>query len=71
VNANVVWLTILQGFATYVSRNLRLLLDKFVGQSDKQTIQIERHDFVCGSPLNDWASIFPQFAEELEDKAWY
>jgi hypothetical protein len=65
LNPNTVWLTVLQGFAIYVSRNAELLRDKFVSHSGKQKIVISRPDFRYQNPSNDWASIFPQFAAEV------
>jgi hypothetical protein len=68
ISPSVVWLTILQGFATYVSTNAEALRDKFVVHEGKQTIEIERADFSFGSATNDWASVFPQFADEIEKR---
>jgi hypothetical protein len=66
LNPNIVWLTIVQGFATYVNENAEALRDKFVSHKGKQTITIQRGDFRYGSPANDWASVFPQFADAIE-----
>jgi hypothetical protein len=66
LNPNVVWLTILQGFGIFVSRNAESVRSKFVNHSGKQKIVVQRPDFTFGNPLNDWASIFPQFADEIE-----
>jgi hypothetical protein len=65
LNPNVIWLTILQGFGIFVSRNSEALREKFVNHSGKQKIVVERSDFTFGNPLNDWESIFPQFADEI------
>jgi hypothetical protein len=68
LNPNVVWLTIVQGFASYVNRNVEALRDQFVSHQDKEKITIFRPDFRYGSPTNDWPSVFPQFAAEIEAK---
>jgi hypothetical protein len=68
LNPNVIWLTIVQGFGIYVNRNAEALRDKFVAHQGKQTISICRPDFKYQSPLNDWASVFPQFADEIEKR---
>jgi hypothetical protein len=68
INPNVVWLTILQGFATYVSGNSECLRHKFVVHEGKQTITIVREDFRDGSNTNDWPSVFPQFAHKIEER---
>jgi hypothetical protein len=36
--------------------------------SGKETICVERPDFRYRSPANDWASVFPQFAAEIEKR---
>jgi hypothetical protein len=68
INPNIVWLTILQGFALYVSGNAELLRDRFVAHEGKQTLEIVRPDFRFGSPSNDWPSVFPQYAEEIQKR---
>jgi hypothetical protein len=68
INPNVVWLTILQGFASYVSANAEALRDKFVTHNGRQTIEIVRADFRYQSPDNDWVSVFPQYADEIEKR---
>jgi hypothetical protein len=68
ISPSVVWLTILQGFATYVSTNAEALRHKFVVHEGKQVILIKRRDFSYGSEKNDWASVFPQFADEIEKR---
>jgi hypothetical protein len=52
-NPNVVWLTILQGFATYVSRNAELMRSKFVNHAEKQLIIVRELGFRFGDPAND------------------
>jgi hypothetical protein len=68
INPNVVWLTILQGFATYVSGNAEALRDKFVTHEGTKNIEIERPDFAYRSPHNDWPSVFPQYADEIQKR---
>jgi hypothetical protein len=65
LNPNLVWLTILQGFATYMSRHAELLRSQFVSHAKKDLITVCRPDFTYDNPANDWESIFPQFADEL------
>lgn len=66
LNPNVIWLTILQGFGTYVNRHAEALRSKFVNHDGQKLILIIRQDFHYNSPLNDWPSVFPQFASEIE-----
>jgi hypothetical protein len=68
LNPNVVWLTILQGFSSYVSGNAEELRDKFVTHKGKEVIKIVRDDFAYQNPNNDWVSVFPQYADELKKR---
>jgi hypothetical protein len=67
LNPNVVWLTILQGFSTYVSGNAEELRDKFVTHEGQEVITING-DFTYQNPNNDWVSVFPQYAAELKKR---
>jgi hypothetical protein len=68
LNPNVVWLTIAQGFAQYVNRHAEALRSKFVNHDKKKKILIVRRDFRYKSANNNWPSVFPQFAAELEKR---
>jgi hypothetical protein len=68
LSPTVVWLTILQGFAKYVETNAEAVRHKFVTHKDKELILILRPDFAYRSPDNDWESVFPQFASEIEKR---
>jgi hypothetical protein len=64
----VIWLTITQGFAEYVNRNAEALRGKFVMHLGKEKIVIGRPDFHYRSTTNDWVSVFPQFADAIEQR---
>ncbi|KAA6385715.1 MAG: hypothetical protein EZS28_018757 [Streblomastix strix] len=66
LNPNIIWLTIAQGFGLYVNKNAEALRSQFVQFEGQKEILIKRFDFFRDSPLNDWQSVFPQFAEQIE-----
>jgi hypothetical protein len=66
LNPNVIWVTIVQGFASYVNQNAEAIRTKLVTHPGQMTIKIVRPDFRYESPDNDWASVFPQFADAIE-----
>lgn len=68
INPNVVWLTILQGFSRFASKNSESLRPKLVHHDGVMTIEIERPDFVKGSPTNDWASLINDFKMKITSK---
>jgi hypothetical protein len=68
LNPNIVWLTIVQGFALYVNQNARAVRGSFVSHQGKEAISFSRPDFRYGSPTNDWTSVFPEIARAIEAK---
>jgi hypothetical protein len=67
INPNVIWLTIEQGFSHYVDDNKEALRLKFVSFKGKKTLLVIRPDFNYQDPNNDWVSVFPAFAEQIEE----
>lgn len=65
INPNVVWLTIAQGFSTYVSGNSEALRSKFVSFEGKKDIEVIRENFARDHSKNDWENVFPSFSEEI------
>lgn len=62
---DVIWVTIVQGVAKHVDKNPELHRSKFVDFDGKKKVVVVRPEFVKGSPDNDWATVFPQFAEHI------
>ena len=68
LSPDVIWLTIAQGLANHVDQNAEALRSAFVNHEGKEDIQIERPNFVKGSPDNDWAGVFPEFSRKIREK---
>lgn len=66
ISPDMIWLMIMQGFAQHVDANAEELRDLFVDFDGKKMLNVKRNDFVRGSPDNDWESVFPEFAEQIE-----
>lgn len=66
ISPDMIWLMIMQGFAQHVDANAEELRDLFVDFDGKKMLNVKRADFVKGSPDNDWESVFPEFAEQIE-----
>lgn len=66
INPNIVWLTIAQGFSSFVDQHAEELRHKFVSHEGKKTLLVQRPDFVKGNPNNDWEGVFPEFADQIE-----
>jgi hypothetical protein len=62
LSPDMIWVTIVQGFAQHVQNHAERLRDRFVGHTGKLQIVIERRDLVRGSPDNAWAEVIDDFA---------
>lgn len=62
-----VWLLIAQGFAKHVELHADALRSRLVSHEGTLTLQVHRNAFVRGAPDNDWASVFPEFQQQLRD----
>ena len=65
LSPDVIWITIVQGLSFHVNLNSEKYRNFFVDFEGKKKISISRADFVKGSPSNDWAGVFPDFASEI------
>ena len=66
LSPDVIWLTIVQGFANHVNQNAEELRSLFVSFEGKEEIVVSRPEFVKGSPNNDWMGVFPEFSAKIE-----
>ncbi len=62
-----VWLCIAQGFAAHVNLNADALRGAFVRHEGKANIVVQRHEFVKGSPSNDWAGVFSELSDKIRE----
>jgi hypothetical protein len=60
-----IWLLICQGFAQHVNTNAETMRYVFVNHAAKKTLQVQRDDFIKGSPNNPWQEVFPAFTDQL------
>lgn len=60
-----VWLCLAQGFALHVEANAEALRSRFVRHEGKLELELERHDFVKGSPDNDWQGCFSGWSDAI------
>jgi hypothetical protein len=63
LSADIVWLTICQGFAHHVNSQAEALRHCFVKHEGKVTLVVRRDEFKKGSPENDWPGVFAEFSE--------
>ncbi|WP_425396369.1 DUF4419 domain-containing protein [Aeoliella sp.] len=66
LSPDIVWLTIVQGFAVHVNENPEELRHKFVSHEGKDEITVRRDDFVKGSPENPWPELFSEFSAQIK-----
>jgi hypothetical protein len=60
-----VWLALAQAFSVHVVENAKTLRHKFVRNTDKLELLVERHDFVAGSPDNPWDEAVAAFVAQI------
>jgi hypothetical protein len=65
LSPDVVWLAIAHGFATHVNANAERLSGKFVRHGGRETITVQRDDFVKGSSENPWPEAFSVFSDAV------
>ena len=59
------WLLIAQGFANHVNMNAEVMRHHFVDFQGKKKVIVRRDGFLKGSPENDWAGAYNEFAGKL------
>ena len=66
IKPDIIWITILQGFARHIDKNAEKFRGKFVAHEGKKEITIVRNGFVKGGQ-NDWPNCFPEFSDKIEE----
>jgi hypothetical protein len=56
-----------QGFARHITQNAEELRSQMVNFEGRKTLTIVSNKIQIGNPQSDWASIFPQFNEQIND----
>lgn len=67
LSPDTLWLLVAQGVAKHVNANAEELRPTFVKHSGKVTIDVQRDDFVKGSPENPWAEVFGEFSSQIRE----
>jgi len=66
ITPDIIWITIMQGFARHVDKNAEKFREKFVSHEGKKVIRIFRDSFVKGR-VNPWENVFPEFCEKIQE----
>lgn len=64
LSPDMIWLLIVQGFATHISKNAEKMRHTFVQHKGKKTLTVRADNFIKGQN-NDWKSVFPQFTAQI------
>jgi hypothetical protein len=65
LSPDTVWLAIAQGFAAHANVHTERLRSKFVRHTGRAPIDVQRDDFVKGSPENRWPEVFSVFSDAV------
>ncbi len=65
LSPDMFWLLVAQGFANHVNLNAAAMRHHFVQFEGKKKVVIRRDQFIKGSPENDWAGAYNEFAGKL------
>lgn len=63
-----IWLCVMQGLGQHVSLNAEALRDRWVSHGGQHRIVVRRDEFIRGSPDNDWAGVFSEFAARVQER---
>ncbi len=63
----MIWLMIIQGVANHINAHAEELRPRIVSHQGKVTMQVQRDDFVKGSPENPWSEVFNEFSVQIRD----
>jgi len=66
LSPDVIWLTVVQGLAEHVQQDPEKHRASFnIKFEGKETLVVQRPNFVKGSAENDWTTVFPEFTEQI------
>jgi hypothetical protein len=65
LSPDVIWLMICQAVANHVNAHPEKLRHCFVGHEGKALIEVERNDFVKGSPENPWSEVIDEICGQV------
>ncbi|MGA2706143.1 MAG: DUF4419 domain-containing protein [Isosphaeraceae bacterium] len=67
LSPDMIWLMIIQGVANHINAHAEELRPRIVSHQGKVTMQVQRDDFVKGSPENPWSEVFNEFSVQIRD----
>ena len=67
LSPDMIWLTILQGFANHINENSETYRKRFVDFEGKEKIVVRRDDFIKGCIENPWEEVFPAFTSKIKE----
>lgn len=65
LSPDMIWLLIAQGAANHINAHAETLRPRFVQHQGKVRLEVQRNNFIKGSPENPWAEVFPEFTEQI------
>ena len=68
LSPDIIWISILQGFAQHVNCNAEELRDKFVSHKGKQTIKVGVGGVFSQSPESAWDKVIEALSDALSDR---
>jgi len=66
LSPDMIWLTILQGFANHINLDPEKYRGKFVNFEGKEKLIVRRDDFLKGCRENTWEEVFPAFTDQIK-----
>ena len=67
LSPDMIWLTILQGFANHINLDPEKYRGRFVDFEGKEKIIVIRDDFIKGCRENTWEEVFPKFTDKIKE----
>jgi hypothetical protein len=68
LSPDMIWLTILQGFAQHIRNDPERFRDRLVSHSGKAIIEVSRPDFAKGSAENPWDEVIAAFSAGVRER---
>lgn len=65
ISPDMIWYLIASATALHINNNAEALRHKFVDHEGKETIKIQRNDFVLNSQTNPWHEVIDDFSSEI------
>ncbi len=63
-----IWITLAQGLAAHVNLDPERVRSRLVPHQGRETIEVQRNDFVKGKPDNPWPEVIEDFSSQLRER---